>query len=111
MKLGQWFGALLTLTAVLVVACGERASGPSSPGAPLASGEVLRTDAVVRYTDIEGGCWMLEVGKRGHFQALGLPLDFQQDGLEVRVKLRGAPDMVSYCQVGPLVHVVSIERK
>lgn len=103
-------GLVLGLVAV-ASACGDGSSKPSSPGAPLASDEVVSTDAVVRYAGLEGGCWMLDVKKRGLYRPLELPEAYREDGLSVRVSLRDAPDMADICQMGPLVHLDSIERK
>ncbi len=101
----------MSAAALLAAACAQDASKPAAPGAPIAADEVVRTDAVVRFSDLEGGCWMLEVKNRGLYQPLDLPQAYREDGLVVRVLLRDAPDMVSVCQMGPLVHLDSIARR
>jgi hypothetical protein len=96
------------LAGVLVsssLACARDELAPS--GRPLASNQVLATDATVRYVDLEGGCWALEAAL-GKYEPVGLPPEFRKDGLAVHVVMRGAPDMMSICQMAPIVRLDSI---
>ena len=69
-------------------------------------------DATVRFSTIEGGCWSL-VTSAGQkvYEPVDLPASFHVDGLAVRVVMRDAPDRVSICMIGPLVHVEDIRAR
>ena len=101
--------AVVCLVAVLLVpsalGCGTGELAPSGP--PLASNQVLASNATVRFVDLEGGCWALETST-GRYEPIGLPQEFRKDGLAVYVVVHGAPQAVSICQMAPLVTLDSI---
>ena len=66
-------------------------------------------DASVEYVDLEGGCWVLDTDSV-RYEPLGLPSDFRVRGLDVRAVI--APENAgTYCAVGRVVRVLSIERR
>lgn len=82
---------------------------PVVPGNPALSGPES-ANATVRFVNLEGGCWALEV--RGvRYEPVGLPANLLQDGLEIRVWFRAAPDLASYCMIAPLVRVDSARAR
>jgi hypothetical protein len=80
----------------------------TNPTPPLAPGEVLTTEAAVLFIDIEGGCWTLETPTGRRYEPTNLTSRFRTNGLRVHVVLRGAPDVVGICQMGPFVTIDSI---
>lgn len=94
-----------------ILACGGQTNQTAAASAePLASGQVVALAATVRLVNVEGGCWVLATSN-GRYQPVNLPDAFKSDGKEVQVVLRAAPDMMSICQVAPLVHVDSISAR
>ncbi len=99
------------LGVAVLLACGQQSNQAIETGAaPIASGEVVTTEATVRLLPVEGGCWVLSTAT-GRYQPVNLPDEYKSDGKAVRVVMRGATDTMSVCQVGPLVHVDSISAR
>ena len=99
------------LGVAFLLACGPQSNQAIETGAaPIASGEVVTIEATVRLLPVEGGCWVLSTAT-GRYQPVNLPDAYKSDGKAVRVVMRGATDMMSVCQVGPLVHVDSISAR
>jgi len=97
------------LAAVAIAGCRTTTDlGPVPPvAAALAADSVIAVRAPVRYLNLEGGCWVLATST-GRYEPVNLPTGFKVDGRNVTAVLRGAPDVVSRCMVGPLVHLDSI---
>jgi len=93
---------IVCLVAVLLapsaLGCRTKELAPSGP--PLASNQVLATNATIRFVNLEGGCWALETSA-GRYEPIGLPQEFREDGLAVYVVAHGAPQAVSICQMAP----------
>ena len=66
---------------------------------------------IVRFLNLEGGCWTLTREEHVYYQPINLPDEFKQDGLRVRVDFTERPDMASICMVGPIVEIRSIEAR
>jgi len=99
------FAASVCLVALLACSRNDQSLGPIPPGAPLlAPDQTLSVDATVRYSGVEGGCWLLVV-PAGSYYVFGLPDSFQRDGLKVHASIRGSTTF-SFC--GPGVAVDSI---
>ena len=96
----------LVASAILLAACD--ASQPLTPEPPAANGEVTGT---VRFEQVEGGCWAIDLGGSQRVEPIGLPDEFKTDGLAVVVSLADMPDASSLCQIGPLKQVVAIRRR
>lgn len=101
----------------LVLIAGCRNPEPTTPDRSETTPEieapspgVIGTDAVVRFVNVEGGCWRLDVGST-HYEPLNLPAAFKTDGKPVRVAMRTATDVGSLCMVGTLVYVDSISPR
>jgi hypothetical protein len=71
---------------------------------------VLGVNASIQFLNLEGGCWAIEVANKS-YQPLNLPPEFRRDGLLVRVAFRERKDRVSICMIGPIVEILSIERR
>ena len=81
------------------------AFGCASPTAP------IRIDATVRFThSIEASCWTLVTANKV-YEPLDLPSAFQVDDLAVHAVLSDAPDAISICSAGELVHVDNIATR
>lgn len=94
---------VLMIVAACMTACGAQ---PETDAAAPKRGE----PATVRFVEIEGGCWALEVGAQ-RVQPVDLPEEFKKDGLAVMVELSDAPNMMTVCQIGPLKRVEHIEKR
>ena len=64
-------------------------------------------EGVVRFLDIEGGCWVIDVGEV-RLEPINLEDPFRIDGLLVSFQADDRPDLASICQVGRLVELKSI---
>lgn len=99
---------VLRLLCVVLPACGADQNAPGTQTPPIEPGQVVATDATVRLSRVEHGCWVIETTQGARYEPVNLAPGFHTDGLTVRVVLRDAPGMVSGCMLGPLVTVDSI---
>lgn len=97
----------LALIAILALgACSSPQPRDDVPGAIVVSG-------TMNYVDIEGGCWVLQVGDEPEtMQAYQLGGDNAEelliDGARVRVQIVPRPKVVSICQIGIVADVITI---
>jgi hypothetical protein len=71
----------------------------------------MRVLGTVQFVNVEGGCWRV-VGTDGtSYEPTNLAPSFRVDGLEVSMVLTPAKNAGSYCMVGQLVELVSIEKR
>ena len=87
------------------------------PGQP--TGEVIEVTGRVGYSDVEGGCWYIDVnagcdspdtcplGEAAPYVPVNLPDALKEAGTQAVFKLKMRPDLVSICMLGPLVEIVS----
>ncbi len=96
------------LMASMVVACSKPLGPlPSWRGGPvLDTNQVIRTNATVRFVDIEGGCWILQT-PGGDYEPANLPARYRVNGQGVHVVFRGSR-MGSFCMVAPVVTLDSV---
>ena len=93
------FAASIWLVGVLACSGTQESLGPIPPGAPLPTpDQTLSIDATVRFSPIEGGCWLL-VDVAGSRYVFGLPGSFRRDGLKVYAVIRGSTSG-SFCGSG-----------
>ena len=83
----------------------------ATPTDPLQGSTHAIVDATVQLLNLEGGCWTLEVAPGSHYLPLNLPAQFRQDGLPVRAELLRRDDYGSFCMVGPVVQIVTIQTR
>jgi hypothetical protein len=71
----------------------------------------VRVQGTVRSVNVEGGCWRFDAadGKRYELNKSSAPAALFQDGRQATLTLRLRPDLMSTCQVGPIVEVVQVE--
>jgi len=100
--------SLLLAAAACALAGACAGVGPTDPADPLRFSTHAVVDASVRFLDLEGGCWTLEVSPRVHYLPLNLAEQFRQDGLKVQAELLRRDDYASICMVGPVVQILSI---
>lgn len=70
---------------------------------------VTLIDGIVRYRDVEGGCWVIESGKRV-FEPVNLAPAMKKEGLRVLVKLKPF-DGGTICMVGTPVEIEYARKK
>lgn len=61
----------------------------------------------VQLIDIEGGCLVLRVGDKG-YQLMGGDRQQLRPGAKVTVKGRIRTDVMTTCQVGPVLEVIEV---
>ncbi len=64
-------------------------------------------DGVVRFIDVEGGCWVIDAGTV-RLEPINLTEEFRIDGLLVYFEADERTDVASICQVGQIVELTSI---
>jgi hypothetical protein len=79
--------------------------GPGGSGQP--GGEVTLTGEV-DLVEIEGGCLVLHAGTQT-FELAGGDRDELRPGTTVRVRGRLRPDLLTACQVGPVLEVLDVQ--
>ena len=67
----------------------------------------LDTDGIVRFFDIEGGCWGIE-SEGEIYEPIDLPEAMQIDGLVVVFEADVLEDRGSFCQIGPIIDLLRI---
>lgn len=80
--------------------------GVPSPGAGKTDGEVTMTGRV-EFLDIEGGCLVLRVDGQA-YQLVGVDRETARPGTTVTVRGRVRTDLLTTCQVGPVLQVAEI---
>lgn len=93
--------AVALLAASALLAC-----APSAPTSDSPSGTEL--NGTMRFHNVEGGCWAIELDNAQTVQPLNLTPEFQRDGLKIKVRLADAPGVRGVCQIGEMKNVVSI---
>jgi hypothetical protein len=88
---------------------GFRVENPQSTVVPLVAA-ASAVDAVVAFVDVEGGCWALDT-RSVRYEPIGLPPEFRVPGLAVHAVVTPANDAGSFCMVGRLVRILSIEKR
>jgi len=74
-------------------------------------GNTINVTGTVTHYDLEGGFWAIKGDDGKTYDPVsGLPTEFQQEGLRVRVEAVPRPDMVSIHMVGALVEIKKIEK-
>jgi hypothetical protein len=82
--------------ALLIAATGCAISTPDLDG-----------EGVIRFFDIEGGCWGIESGGQ-IYEPIDLPEAMRVDGLVVVFTAEILEDRLSICQIGPVVDLLRI---
>ena len=71
----------------------------------------FRTNGTVQFVNVEGGCWRVLAADGKSYEPVNLSTAFRVDGLRVSMILTPAKNAGSYCMVGELVEVVSMEKR
>ncbi len=86
-----------TAVALVVAATGCGITTPDSSG-----------DGIVRYIDVEGGCWGIE--SNGEiYEPMNLPQDLREDGLAIEFVAVDQDDLGSICMIGQIIELVRVE--
>ena len=73
--------------------------------------DTVRVNGTVHHYTLEGGFWAVRGDDSTTYDpAHGLPPDFQQEGLRVRLEGKIRSDMASIHMVGPIVEITSIRK-
>ena len=98
---------------VLVCSLGsgcQRDSDVQVPPGLLQYEEVRKVAATVRFLNVEGGCWALDIGDR-RLEPINLDNSYKVDGLPVIATVRAENDKVSICMIGQIVSVLDIHKR
>lgn len=88
---------------------GDSSHAPAGGPVPAAEARAtIEAVGVVRFVDLEGGCWAIDV-EGDRLQPANLAEDFRVDSLRVRFKAHPV-DAMSFCMLGPIVEIESIDR-
>ncbi len=68
----------------------------------------VEANGVVRFHDVEGGCWAIEASGET-LEPINLPGEFQVDGLSVVFEATVRTDLATICQVGRIVELDFIQ--
>jgi len=71
----------------------------------------VRVTGTVQFVNVEGGCWRVLGADGTSYEPTNLSTAFRIDGLPVTLVLAPAKNAGSYCMVGELVDILSIERR
>lgn len=88
-------------------------SSHAPAGGAVPAGAIEGT-GTVRFVDLEGGCWAIDLDAAGgatgeRLQPAGLAEEFKVDSLRVRLRARPV-DAMGFCMLGRIVELESIER-
>lgn len=72
--------------------------------------EIWNVTGTVRFLNIEGGCWAIDIGNR-KLEPVGLPDSFKIDGLSISARVRPENDMTTICAFGQIVTVLEIQKQ
>ncbi len=64
-------------------------------------------EGVVRFVDVEGGCWVIDVGQ-ARLEPINLPEELRVDGIRIVFEAEERQDLVSTCQLGRIVELTSV---
>jgi len=100
----------LTAALVALTACAAAMGQAQNNVAGVAGAERLVIHGEVVLLAIEGGFWGI-VGDDGRrYDPAGLPREFQQPGLKVRVEAKAIVGRISFRQWGTPIEIVRIEK-
>ncbi len=85
---------------------GEQVADPQTVFVVLVPG----ASAIDASVELGRECWALKTDSVT-YEPLGLPSDFRVQGLSVRAVVVPTVDVATYCGVGPIVRLLSIERR
>lgn len=69
--------------------------------------KLIRDIGVIKYIGLEGGFYGI-IGRRGRYDPINLPREFQQDGLRVRLTGKLLPDYSSFHMWGRMIELISL---
>ncbi len=98
----NYIGLSLTMVSG-ILGCASQQEAP-----PAIDDAAFVIEGIVRFIDVEGGCWGIGTDSATYEPVGGIPDGFRQDQLAVRATVRGV-DGASICMIGPLVEIVTIE--
>ena len=99
---------LLIVSLLIPVGC-DMVPFSGSDGEPADPKEFV-IDGTVVLRNVEGGCWTIVADNDESYMPSGLPSEFREDGLPVRVEATEG-NFNHYCQTGDPIQIHSIERR
>ncbi|MEK6833116.1 MAG: hypothetical protein AABY32_03640 [Nanoarchaeota archaeon] len=75
----------------------------------LSENEKIEGEGIVKFVDVEGGCWIIETDDGIKYEPTNLNESYKQNGLKVEFEGKIQENMTSVCQVGTLIKLTEIE--
>jgi hypothetical protein len=94
----------------LIAGCGGGGGGSEGDNSTNPEEEIVTGNGVVQFVDVEGGCWRIVGDNDSHYEPINLSDEFKKDGLAVQFEAKFRKDLVTFCQVGAIVEIVSINK-
>lgn len=96
---------VLPLLLLLAATCGS----PTAPDVPAGA---VRITGTVHYYTLEGGFWAVRGDDHVTYDPMNLlPADFQRENLRVSMVVKIRTDMAGVHMVGPIVEIISIQKR
>ena len=98
-----------------IIACAlgggcQRGEDVQVPPGGLQHKEVRKVTGTVRFLDIEGGCWALDIDDR-RLEPINLDDGYKVDGLPVTATVRAENDKTTICTIGEMVSIIDIQKR
>lgn len=96
--------ALLLALGLTLGACGSADTGTSNPDA-------FSVQGTIEFLELEGGCWSILAPDSTRYEPVDVSDQFRHHGLRIRATIKLRTDLGSFCMIGPIVEILSIERR
>ncbi|MEO8200719.1 MAG: hypothetical protein ABI679_09385 [Gemmatimonadota bacterium] len=93
------------------VANGATRPDTITPSSPPTANTDMRVSGTIHSVNIEGGCWRFDAANGTKYEILksSAPSGLLEDGKQVTLTVKPRPELMSTCQVGPILEVVTVE--
>jgi hypothetical protein len=92
--------------ALAFVGCAPSQSEPAPEGE-----DVIQVSGTVEFISLEGGFYAIRTADGKTYDPINLPQEYHHQGMRVRVKARMRGDVASVHMAGPIIEILSIEKR
>lgn len=68
----------------------------------------IDSSGVVRFVDVEGGCWVIDAADSTRYEPINLQEGARVDGLVVLFRANRRRDVATICEVGEIIELKSL---
>ena len=72
---------------------------------------VIQVSGTVEFISLEGGFYAIRAADGKTYDPINLPQEYHHHGMRVRVKARMRGDVASVHMAGPIIEILSIEKR